>query len=79
MPKRKRRSRPDGNQFGLLQIGALLMIVGPCSYLLMQQFMPLGPLVTANLQGQAAGRAVASILFFVVGAGLVIAHFVRRR
>jgi uncharacterized membrane protein len=79
MPKRKRRARPNGNSFGLLQIGAICMFAAPLSYLLQQQFWPLGPLVTANLKGQAAGRAVASILIFVVGVGLVVAHFVRGR
>jgi hypothetical protein len=73
--KRKRRSASNGHPFGLLQIGALCMFAGPVSYLLQQQVWPLGPLVSANLKGQAAG----ALLIFVVGVGLVVAHFVRGR
>jgi hypothetical protein len=72
-------TRDQTNPFGLLQIGALCLFAAPFSYLLQQQFWPLGPLVTANLRGQAAGRAAASVVIFLVGIGLVIAHFVRRK
>lgn len=75
----KRRTRRNDKPFGLLQMGAICMFAGPFVYMLQQQLFPLGPLVTANLRGQAAGRAVASLLIFVVGVGLVIAHFVRRK
>jgi hypothetical protein len=79
MAKRKRQPPQKGNPFGLLQIGALCLFAGPVSYLLQQQFWPLGPLVSANLKGQAAGRAAGALLIFAVGIGLVVAHFVRGR
>lgn len=79
MAKRKRSPAQNGQPFGLLQIGAICMFAGPVSYLVQEQFWPLGRLVTANLKGQAVGRAAAALLIFVVGLGMVVTHFVRSK
>ncbi len=57
-------------QWGLIIIGA-----GILSYLVTS--LQASPGNSAEAQGQALGRAMASLFFLVVGIVLIIVHFVR--
>ncbi|MDZ4685961.1 MAG: hypothetical protein SH850_12910 [Planctomycetaceae bacterium] len=76
---KKRNSSSQSNTLALWQLGSLLMVAGPLSYIFLDIVWPLTPPLTNEQRGQAFGRGLVSVLSVIAGGVMVGLHFVRRK
>jgi hypothetical protein len=75
----KKRSRREQSQsFNKLQVGGLLIVVGPVAAMLTGLIMP-ATSNTAEARGQAFGRGLVAVLCVIAGIVLIVMHFARNR
>ena len=82
--KKSKRKKPasSDNPLARLQLwqwGLFFMIGGPLAYQISPLINDIGNMRGAAKQGAEFGAACASVFFVLLGIGLIITHFVRRR